>query len=251
MSALGRESIALLSAARDGLSPDALAIERVRAKLAAQIAAPIVAGATPAAAAPAAAAPASAAADGVASAGKIAALAALGAVAVGSVTAVVVQRRAPMPASPPPALVVQHPPAPPPALVVRPTPASPPPPPAVVVQPAPPAALPPPPVHVSVPRPVTGPKSPPAGPSLAREVELLGGASAALRAKHYTLALDAIETYTRETAGHGQLAEEAAAIEVEASCKSDSPSSATLLVEFDRRWPHSAERTRLTAACKP
>jgi hypothetical protein len=123
---------------------------------------------------------------------------------------------------------------------------------AAVIAPAP-RPLPAPPVRAAhaleAERPRPGPSSPAPGPSLAREVELLDVAGAALRTTRYADAIDAIASYTRETAGHGQLAEEAAAIEVEASCKLGAPDAAAHLDDFDHRWPHSGERARLAAAC--
>jgi hypothetical protein len=83
------------------------------------------------------------------------------------------------------------------------------------------------------------------GPSLAREVELIDRAS---RSSDYTTALQTIDVYERETAGHGQLGEEAAAIAIEAHCHLHD-SVTEMLEVFDRTWPRSAQRARLTAAC--
>jgi len=71
-----------------------------------------------------------------------------------------------------------------------------------------------------------------------------------LRRGHYAAALATLDTYTTETAGRGQLAEDASAIEIEALCRSHSSTAAARLDAFDRRWPTSAQRTRLTEACK-
>jgi hypothetical protein len=216
---------ALLAAAREGLGPDPAAAARVRAKLDALLAAP----------AAAAAAPASAAGGGVAM--KLAAALALATATAAVVIAVPTSRteptaaRAPalddLTAPEPPALVVhtaaREPAAPPPVKTVARTVASAP---AIAAAAAPAAEV-----------------------TLAREVELIDDAMASLRGGHATEALAAIAAYHRETAERGQLAEEASAIEIEASC--------TLhldvrdkLAAFDRTWPSSAQRSRLTAACR-
>jgi hypothetical protein len=80
-------------------------------------------------------------------------------------------------------------------------------------------------------------------PSLAREVELIDRAMVALRADDPGSALATLTIYQHETAGHGQLAEDAAAIDIEARCRRHEPVS-DLLAAFERRWPHSAQRTR-------
>jgi hypothetical protein len=84
---------------------------------------------------------------------------------------------------------------------------------------------------------------------LSREVELLDQAMAGLRRGDTAAALDAIRHYDIETAGRGQLAEDAAAITVEALCQRGDPASGAMLEAFDRRWPHSAQRARLLGAC--
>ena len=86
-------------------------------------------------------------------------------------------------------------------------------------------------------------------PTLAREVELIDQAMAALRGDELTTALAAIQRYELETGGDGQLAEDGAAIEIEAMCRLHVDTVAPRLAEFDRRWPSSAQRPRLTAAC--
>jgi hypothetical protein len=97
---------------------------------------------------------------------------------------------------------------------------------------------------------VAAPVVPPPAPevSLAREVELIDQAMASLRAGHATEALAAVAAYHRETSDHGQLTEEAAAIEIEASCTLHVDVRDKLAV-FDRAWPSSAQRSRLTVAC--
>jgi hypothetical protein len=82
-----------------------------------------------------------------------------------------------------------------------------------------------------------------------REVELIDDAMASLRGGHATDALAAVAAYHRETADHGQLAEEASAIEIEASCNLHLDVRARLTA-FDRTWPSSAQRARLSAACR-
>jgi hypothetical protein len=84
---------------------------------------------------------------------------------------------------------------------------------------------------------------------LAREVALVDQAMAGLRRGDTTAALDAIHRYDAETAGGGQLAEDAAAIAVEALCQQGDGSASAKLDAFDRRWPHSAQRARLSTAC--
>jgi len=100
----------------------------------------------------------------------------------------------------------------------------------------------------------TGPArtSDPAGQKrveLAREVELVDLAMASLRAHDYEAALAAARQHARETGGKGQLAEDAAAIEIEAMCHLHQ-SVFTKLEAFDARWPSSAQRSRLTNSCR-
>ena len=84
--------------------------------------------------------------------------------------------------------------------------------------------------------------------NLAREVELIDRAMASLRAGHADDALAAITIYHRETGDRGQLTEDATAIDIEASCTLHLDVTAKLAA-FDRTWPSSAERSRLTTAC--
>jgi hypothetical protein len=84
---------------------------------------------------------------------------------------------------------------------------------------------------------------------LAREVELVDLAMASLRARDYEAALAAARQHARETGGRGQLAEDAAAIEIEAMCHLHQ-SVFTKLEAFDARWPSSAQRSRLTNSCR-
>jgi hypothetical protein len=85
--------------------------------------------------------------------------------------------------------------------------------------------------------------------TLAREVELVDLAMSALRGGDTSTALRAVNVYARETSGHGQLAEDIAAIEIEALCSLHDPAAATKLSAFDARFPHSAQRARLTGQC--
>ncbi len=84
---------------------------------------------------------------------------------------------------------------------------------------------------------------------LAREVELLDLAMAALRRGDTTSALAAIHSHASETRGAGQLAEDAAAIEIEVLCRRHDPSVVAKLEAFDARFPRSAQRSRLSATC--
>jgi len=88
------------------------------------------------------------------------------------------------------------------------------------------------------------------GVDLAREVELVDRAMTALRSGDATTALAAVRLHATETSSRGQLAEDAAAIEIEALCTLRDPASAHRLAVFDTRWPASAQRARLTKACR-
>src|SRR5262249_19093238 len=83
------------------------------------------------------------------------------------------------------------------------------------------------PARLSAPAPAPAPAPPPPAPSpapaaatLAREIQLVDRAMASLRAQRYAAVLITVHTYDAETAGGGQLAEDAAAIAVEAMCRS-------------------------------
>jgi len=84
---------------------------------------------------------------------------------------------------------------------------------------------------------------------LAREVELLDGAMTALRRGDARGALHAVQLHAAETAGKGQLAEDAAAIEIEALCHLHEPTTNAKLEAFDARFPRSAQRSRLDNKC--
>jgi hypothetical protein len=100
--------------------------------------------------------------------------------------------------------------------------------------------------------PSAGRPAPPLPPSridLAREVELLDVAMAALRGGDAAGALKAVQRHADETAGRGQLAEDAAAIEIEALCHLHDPTTNAKLEAFDARFPRSAQRSRLSNRC--
>jgi hypothetical protein len=84
--------------------------------------------------------------------------------------------------------------------------------------------------------------------SLSREVELIDLAMVSLRKNVPHAALEAIKAYNRETGGRGQMAEDAAAIEIEARCLQDQDVT-TLLDRFDHKWPESAQRERIQTTC--
>jgi hypothetical protein len=271
---LGPEARALLDAAREGLGPDAAAIQRMRAKIDASIAS---------GAAGAGAAGAGAGAGGLAV--KLGAVAVVAALAVGAVIAIVAGRRGEEASEPRlelPAARVEAPvrgpsrevaaPAAParegdaePEIEMAPL---------IRDEPAKPAQSPraasagePPqpgrrigqastPAPASAPAPAaptpTAPAPAPAAPrraDLAREVVLVDQAMAALRRGEPAAALAAVRVHAAETAGAGQLAEDAAAIEIEALCRLHDPDAGARLAAFDARWPQSAQRSRLTARC--
>ena len=85
--------------------------------------------------------------------------------------------------------------------------------------------------------------------SLSREVELIDQAMSALRRHEPKAALAAMHTFDRETLGHAQMAEEAAAITIEAHCGLGDDVG-DRLAAFDLAWPSSAERSRITDACR-
>jgi hypothetical protein len=237
MSELGPIARLLVDSAREGLGPDDIAVARVRARVTASVAA----GAATTAVATKAAAASGA---GIASA-KIVALVALAGVATGG-TIVVANREPDKPrmahAAPPPVSVTI--PIPPPAVAA--------PPPTVAAAPA---------LVVEQPRHerpkvvraiAPAPPEPPAAvapPSLARELALIDDATSALRGGQPADAIATLAIYDHETAGHGQLAEDGAAVELEALCALHAPSVPAKLSDFDRRWPHSAQRERIGAAC--
>jgi hypothetical protein len=84
--------------------------------------------------------------------------------------------------------------------------------------------------------------------SLAREVELIDKAMLLVRRGDAHDAIGVIATFDRETRGEGQMAEDASAIEIEARCRLHEDVGARLTA-FDRRWPSSAQRSRLQTIC--
>jgi hypothetical protein len=240
---LGPESRALVDAARDGLGPDDVAVRRMRGRIATTVAGGAAIGGLAAGAHSA-----SAAATSTVAAGSIAAkLAVVAVVAAGAVagTHAVITHRATAPKAP--VAVVAHVAtvapqvavAPPPVAVVEPIVIDTPPPP-----PAPPRAH----VRTQVAAVATVPSIAP--PSLARETELLDAALAAVTHDRFADAIAAIGRYRDVTAGHGQLAEDADAIEVEALCRLDDARSGAAFVAFTSHWPHAHEVARLTAVCR-
>lgn len=87
-------------------------------------------------------------------------------------------------------------------------------------------------------------------PSLADEVALVDDAMAALRRDDPGAALAAADDHVARFGMRGQLAEEASAIRVESLCRLGDARWSAALDAFDQRWPRSAQRPRLTAACK-
>jgi hypothetical protein len=241
---LGPEARALLDAARDGLSPDPAAVRRVHARIHA--------------------ATGGAAAAGTALGVK---LGLIGLVAAGVIAgAAAYSRRGPAAVSPP-AIELAAPPEQPQRAAVHEAAL----PPRssdeelVALEPVPRA-----PIRGTAPRPAPGPTpavapaapkpapavpgtapapGPTAGIALGREVELIDQAMAALRRGDPGAALRGMQDYAREAGGGGQLAEDAAAIEVEALCKLGDPAAPDRRARFDARFPRSAQRARLQAAC--
>lgn len=236
---LGSSARALLDAARPGLAPDAAAIQRMRSKIDLAVGG--------------AAGGAAAATTGSTLATKLGIVAVVAAVATGGYL-LATHDRGPAPRAVVPVT------APAPAKVVVPAPS-------IEPAPVPLASEPPPPVKPTVKaKPVAKPTAAPDKPAevvlspedmtpkrkevtLAREVELVDRAMAALRRGDPRAALAAVRTHGTETAGSGQLAEDAAAIEIEALCKLGDASVPTKLAAFEKRWPESAQRSRLTTRC--
>jgi hypothetical protein len=245
MSDLSPATRALLEAARDGMGPDAAAIARMRGKIGA-------------------AAGGAAAAGGTAIGVKliIVGIVAVAAVGAGFYARGSSEELAPVvahvavPVAAPPALAPALAPAPPvrdikidsSLIEIEPLPAAPPPPKRAVPQPPPPVKL----AVTAAPAPeieVVKPAPPPARIGLAREVELIDRAMSSLRKRDFAGALAAAHTHAVETRGQGQMAEDAAAIEIEALCR-QKVSVFDKLEAFDARWPTSAQRSRLTNTCR-
>ena len=233
---LGPTARALLDAARRGMSPDAAATRRIRAKIATAVGRGAMTATSAKIAAGAKIAIVGAVAAALAGAYLYARAHEQAVVAIPHVTAIE------SPPVPPQTTHLEAPGGDLEAIELDPAPAAPP-------------RLPP---HVTRPSParVAPSTAPPTAATrsavhadLSREVELVDQAMAGLRRGDTAAALDAIHRYDLETAGRGQLAEDAAAIAVEALCQRGDPTSGAALEAFERRWPHSAQRARLLGAC--
>jgi hypothetical protein len=88
------------------------------------------------------------------------------------------------------------------------------------------------------------------GIALGREVALIDLARAALHRGDPEAALRVVQEYAAEAADRGQLAQDAAAIEVEALCKLGDPAARGRRTAFEARFPGSAQRVRLEAICR-
>ena len=217
---LGPEARALLDLAREGLSPDAAAIHRMRGKLGAATAG---------------------AAAGMTLGIKLMLVSVAIAIAGG---AGLYLRRDRVSAIAPPAIELgmlpsaqQAPEAAPPHVE--------PPPPAPVAHPVRPIAR----AIAVAPVAVAPPPASSHTASLSREVELVDLAMSSLRGHRPGDALRAVHQHALETDGHGQLAEDAAAIEIEALCQLHDDATTDKLAAFDARFPHSAQRSRLARQC--
>ena len=213
MSELSPATRALLDAAREGLAPDAAALRRVRGKVDAAVAV-----------------------GGSALAAKLAIVVIASAAIVGGAFAL---RGGDAGIAPALAFDPSTPPAPAREERVHESP-----PPA-----APPAEIEMPAVRARAARPVIVTPQPAPNIDLAREVELVDAAMAALRRGDATAALASVRVHREETRNTGQLAEDAAAIEIEALCRLRDRRVAPKLEAFDARWPESAQRSRLTTNC--
>ena len=211
---LGSAARALLDAARDGLAPDAAAVRRVRAKVAASTGAGVAAGL----------------------AMKLGVVGVIAALAVGAGVLASRSHDVSAPAIDLPSAGSET--APP---VVRPQ---------ITATDRPTIEM----AQQSAvrARPVIHTDAPAAAPAidLSREVELIDRAMAALRRGDPAAALASVRVHAVETHGAGQLAEDAAAIEIEALCRLADPSVRAKLDAFDLRFPRSAQRSRLTSECK-
>ena len=94
------------------------------------------------------------------------------------------------------------------------------------------------------------PAAPGPGIALGREVALIDLARAALHRGDPDAALRVVQEYAAEAADRGQLAQDAAAIEVEALCKLGDPTARERRTAFEARFPGSAQRVRLEATCR-
>ena len=237
-------SRSLLAAAREGLAPDPAVAARVRAKVAAAVAAGAVTATSSSTARAAATDAATTKAAGSSALVKLgAALLVVGLAA----TALVIARSERAPEAP----HVTVTPNDADEAAARVHVAAPNDPPVLPDQPQRSAARSKPPV--SAPADDTSACAPPPAParepaSLSREVELIDLAMISLRKNAPLAAIEAIRVFERETFGHGQMAEDAAAIEIEARCVLREDVIAAL-ARFDRKWPESAQRERIQRTC--
>ena len=221
------EARALLDAAREGLAPDAAALRRVRMKVDAAVAGGVAAG-------------------GSAVLAKLAIV-----VGVAGIVAAGIALRAPSEHAISPTLSFA------PAAIEAP-------PPSRAADDAPPVVT-----YIEMPAqsarassvisqsPPPSPVQPAAPPAaepvvvigLAREVELVDAAMVALKRGDAHAALASVRLHREETRNHGQLAEDADAIEIEALCRLHDRRVFAKLEAFDARWPESAQRSRLTTTC--
>lgn len=251
MTSLSPEARALLDAARAHLTPDAAALHRVRTKVAAATGTAAAAGGTALALKLAAVVSAAAIVAGGAAlalhdapAARPPTLALASAPPAGDLA--VPRSSTPSHASPSQVARASSPPSAPPSQITH---VSSPPsaPPSAPPSPPPPAAT-----RPSLSSRSAAPSSAPhaAGPDLAREVALVDAADAALRRGDARAALASVRLHRAETANRGQLAEDIAAIEIEALCRlGDRVRVEAKLAAFDTRWPSSAQRSRLTTTC--
>ncbi|GEM_PF-2183217 len=216
---LSSSARALLDAARDGMSPDAAAIARVRGKVAA-------------------------AAGGAAASALVLKIGLAGVLAAVTIGAIVSHSRSESPAITPHIAM--------PSMTSEPAPIT------RTHEIAPPISDEPAPIEMAA-EPMRRPD--PSAPTLtvdvepadlSREVELIDRAMKALASNDAPRALATIKLHVAETRGKGQLAEDAAAIEIEALCRLHS-STVTITAKldaFDARFPRSAQRSRLTTHCQ-
>jgi len=106
------------------------------------------------------------------------------------------------------------------------------------------------PAVVATPAPVVAPQPVSAAEpvSLSREVELIDRAMLLVRRGDARDAIGVIAAFGRGTLGQGQMAEDASAIGIEARCRLHE-GVGDAIAAFDRRWPSSAQRSRLQHLC--
>jgi hypothetical protein len=230
----------LLTSARLGLGPDASAVARMRAGIALTVSAPPP---------PSTNAAVPAAKIGATAAGKLAIVGAIAAV-VAATSYVVLQRSATRVSAP-----VSIPlPMAPSELGERAGTSAPDPAPPAVAPPAAPMPAP----RAPATAPATGSEAaagsrhsePRHRPRLGRETELLDAANSAFEAGDLERALASLRSYDREIGAQGNMAEDAAALEIEIACRRHEPTRRQALEQFDQRWPSSAYRVRLANACE-